>query len=68
MMKLCTGSLRDSNGWYLVALSQCKAETVNILVPSQYKAFIADLLAVFFHISHCYLSWNNRQLTNPRFS
>ena len=30
VMKLCTRSIKDSNGWYLVALSQCKAETVNV--------------------------------------
>ena len=29
MMKLCTGSVKHSNGWYLVVLSQCKVELVN---------------------------------------
>ena len=29
VMKLCTGSVKDSNGWYLVVLNQYKAVPVN---------------------------------------
>ena len=41
VMKLCTGSVWDSNGWYLVALGQCKAVLVSTVGLGWYKAFLS---------------------------
>ena len=44
VMKLCTGSVWDSNGWYLVVLSQYKAVPVPFYIKTLHTTFIFGYL------------------------
>ena len=64
MMKLCTGSVKHSNGWYLVVLSQCKVELVNswwhwVCMPLWSGAFVTQFLHRKLHPkqAHMLQSW-----------
>ena len=41
-MKLCTGSVQDSNGWYLVVLGQYEAVQFDMMLMGQYEAELVD--------------------------
>ena len=45
--------------WYFLGTFECSKD------EQIHGSVVEDFPAVFFHISHWYLSWNTEQLTNP---